>query len=88
MLTAPSPRNRMFSMTSPACDSAPVLNEMLRKHLHDIRGHLSPAMLQADSLALSADERTRKAAQAILDALDATTAELAAMRRLLGSRHP
>lgn len=78
----------MDFMTSPARDSAPAMDETLRRHIHDIRGHLSPAMLQADVLALSKDARTRDAAQAILDALDAATRELAAMRRLLGTGQP
>ncbi|MCE2565945.1 hypothetical protein [Komagataeibacter sp. FNDCF1] len=75
-------------MTSPASDSAPPLDETLRRHIHDIRGHLSPAMLRADSLALSGDERTRQAAQDILKALDAATKELGAMRRLLARPAP
>ncbi|WP_241503011.1 hypothetical protein [Komagataeibacter melaceti] len=75
-------------MTTPAHDPAPAMDDALRRHIHDIRGHLSPAMLQADVLALSQDAATRKAAQAILDALDAATRDLAAMRRLLGTGRP
>ncbi|WP_227672766.1 hypothetical protein [Komagataeibacter sp. FXV3] len=73
-------------MTSPARDSTDVTDDRLRQHIHDIRGHLSPAMLQADSLALSKDERTQKAARDILTALDAATRELSAMRKLLTAR--
>ncbi|ATU73477.1 hypothetical protein CFR78_06770 [Komagataeibacter rhaeticus] len=78
----------MIYMTSPASDSAPSRDETLRRHIHDIRGHLSPAMLRADSLALSQDERTRRAAQDILTALDAVTRELGIMRRLLARPAP
>ncbi|GBR39585.1 hypothetical protein AA11826_1983 [Komagataeibacter oboediens DSM 11826] len=86
---APLPHhNRMIFMTSPARDSAATTDEMLRQHIHDIRGHLSPAMLRADSLALSKDAHTRQAAQDILAALDAATRELSAMRRLLSTRTP
>ncbi|EGG75927.1 hypothetical protein SXCC_03286 [Gluconacetobacter sp. SXCC-1] len=45
-------------------------------------------MLRADSLALSQDERTRRAAQDILTALDAVTRELGIMRRLLARPAP
>ncbi|WNM09027.1 hypothetical protein RI056_02845 [Komagataeibacter nataicola] len=48
----------------------------------------SPAMLRADSLALSKDERIRAAAHDIIAALEATTKELSAMRRLLPARQP
>ena len=75
-------------MTPSASDSATPLDETLRRHIHDIRGHLSPAMLRADSLALSKDERTRTAARDIIAALEATTKELSAMRRLLPARQP
>lgn len=78
--------NRMIFMTSPARDSADTTDDRLRRHIHDIRGHLSPAMLRADSLALSRDERTRQAARDILAALDAATGELSAMRQLLTAR--
>lgn len=78
----------MISMSSPAPDSTTAMTEALRRHIHDIRGHLSPAMLRADSLALSKDERTRTAARDIIAALEATTKELSAMRRLLPARQP
>lgn len=84
---APLPHhNRMIFMTSPARDSADTTDDILRQHIHDIRGHLSPAMLRADSLALSKDEHIRQAAQDILTALDAATRELSAMRQLLAAR--
>ena len=75
-------------MSSPSPDSITAMTEALRRHIHDIRGHLSPAMLRADSLALSQDERTRRAAQDILTALDAVTKELGIMRRLLARPVP
>lgn len=78
----------MISMPSPTPDSAAAMTEALRRHIHDIRGHLSPAMLRADSLALSKDERIRAAAHDIIAALEATTKELSAMRRLLPARQP
>ncbi|GBQ48534.1 hypothetical protein AA18890_3012 [Komagataeibacter europaeus LMG 18890] len=84
----PLHHNRMIFMTRPARDSADTTDDRLRRHIHDIRGHLSPAMLRADSLASSTDERTREAARDILAALDAATEELSAMRQLLAARRP
>ncbi|MBV1831707.1 hypothetical protein HNW77_13715 [Komagataeibacter sp. AV436] len=75
-------------MPSPAPDSTAAQTEALRRHIHDIRGHLAPAMLRADSLALSKDARTQAAARDIIAALEAATKELSAMRRLLPARQP
>jgi hypothetical protein len=44
--------------------------DALSRLRHDIKGALSPALLAADMLAGSPDERTRRNAQIIIDAIE------------------
>lgn len=61
------------SVSEKATQPAPEISHQLR---HDLRGMISPAMLAADQLSLSADEATRTRAEQILSALDRMTERL------------
>lgn len=69
--------------TSPAQKAPPpqpAQSEITPQLRHDLRGILSPAVLCADQLTLSADEKTRTRATQILDALDRATERLKSAR--------
>ncbi|WP_239020051.1 hypothetical protein [Novacetimonas maltaceti] len=71
----PTPQTK--DQTTP--DTADVAG--IRAHLHDIRGLLSPAMMQADILSAHPDARVRAGAEAIIKAIEATVGRMDQIRR-------
>ncbi|MCW4582080.1 hypothetical protein NO263_15130 [Gluconacetobacter entanii] len=64
-------------------DTAPDTADVagIRRHLHDIRGILSPALMQADVLSAHPDAKVRAGADVIIQAIEATVGRLDLMRR-------